>query len=66
VAQRRCTDDQAFAGFGHVLNIGGLSTGGLFCIAAKARADPSQLVVKEAEEQALVFVHILVLLVPDR
>jgi bacterioferritin (cytochrome b1) len=34
-----------------VLNIGGLSAGGLFCIAA--RASPSELVVKEAEERAL-------------
>jgi hypothetical protein len=51
--QRHRTDDQAFTGSGRVLNIGGLSTGGLFCIAAMARAGPSEPVVKEAEEREL-------------
>jgi hypothetical protein len=36
-----------------MLNTGGLSAGGLFRIAAMAQADPSELVVKEVEEQAL-------------
>jgi hypothetical protein len=36
-----------------VLNIGGLSTGGLLRITATARASSSELVVKEAEERAL-------------
>jgi hypothetical protein len=36
-----------------VLNIGGLSTGGLFHNAAMARTDPSEPVMKDAEEWAL-------------
>jgi hypothetical protein len=35
-----------------VLNTGALSAGGLFRIAAMARASPSEPVVKEAEERA--------------
>jgi hypothetical protein len=41
-------EDRAFTGYGHVLNIGGLSIGGLLPIAA--RAGLSELVVKEVEE----------------
>jgi hypothetical protein len=52
-AQRRRVDDRAFDGSGCVLNTGGLSAGGLLRIAAAARAGSSELVVKEAEEQAL-------------
>jgi hypothetical protein len=44
------TDDRAFAGSGRVLNTGGLSAGGLVRIAATARTNPSEPVVKEAEE----------------
>jgi hypothetical protein len=51
--EHRCTDDRAFAGSSHVLNIGSLFTGSLFCIATKAQAGPSEPVVKEAEERAL-------------
>jgi hypothetical protein len=51
--ERRCTDDRAFAGSGHVLNTGSLSAGSLFRIATKARAGPSEPVVKDAEERAL-------------
>jgi hypothetical protein len=51
--QCRLTDDRAFTGSGRVLNIGRLSTDGLFHIAAMARASLSEPVVKEAEEQAL-------------
>jgi hypothetical protein len=46
-AQHRYTDDRAFTGSGLVLN-----TGGLFRIAAMARAGPSEPMVMEAEEQA--------------
>jgi hypothetical protein len=52
-AQRRRTDDRAFAGSDRVLNTGGLSIGGLLHIAGTARAGPSEPVVKEAEEQEL-------------
>jgi hypothetical protein len=52
-AQSHRTDDRAFGGSGHVLNIGGLSTGGLLRIAAIARAGSSEPVVKEAEDRAL-------------
>jgi hypothetical protein len=54
-AQHRRIDDQAFAETGRMLNTGGLSTGGLLCIAAVARAGPSEPVVKEAEERALAY-----------
>jgi hypothetical protein len=53
VAQRRRVEDRAFTGSGHVLNTGGLSTGGLFRIAVAARASLSEPIVKEAEERAL-------------
>jgi hypothetical protein len=49
-AQRCRIDDQAFTGSDRVLNTSGLSAGGLFRIAAMARASPSEPVVKEAEE----------------
>jgi hypothetical protein len=53
VAQRRHTDDRAFAGSSHVLNTGGLSAGGLFHIATEARVGSLEPVVKEAEERVL-------------
>jgi hypothetical protein len=52
--QRRRVEDRAFTESGRVLNTGGLSAGGLLRIAATARAGPSEPVVKEAEERALV------------
>jgi hypothetical protein len=36
-----------------VLNTDGLSAGGLFCIVAMAQANPSEPMVKEAEERVL-------------
>jgi hypothetical protein len=52
VAQRHHIDDRAFAGSGHILT-GGLSIGGLLCIAVVARVSPLEPVVKEVEEQAM-------------
>jgi hypothetical protein len=53
-AQRHRVEDRAFTESGRVLKTGGLSTGGLLCIATTAWAAPSELVVKEVEEWVLI------------